>query len=467
MGIWTLDVTTGTQIRDANLNRLLGLEPRETTQPFDEFLTHISPDDVAAVREAFTTSVREGRPLNVEFRVVRPDGRVRWFRDQGDVFGASTSQSPNMAGACVDVTERREAEEALRGSEERLRLILESATDFAIFAMDRDRRVTSWSSGAEVVFGYSAAEAVGQVADMVFVPEDRAAGGPEGEAETALRTGRAADERWHLRRDGTRFWASGVMAPLLNGGGFVKVLRDLTYRKRMEDALRAAHNELEGRVAARTAELERALDALGAEMARRRDLARELATVQEDERRRVSRDLHDTVGQTLTGLGLAAAAGRADRVRELTDQLAREIHQVAIRLRPVALDDMGLDAALAELVRQWSAASGVPVDFVSPGVGRLPAPVETAVYRVAQEALTNVARHARATRAGVSVTRTPDQVSITVEDDGAGFDPGTNWAGRLGLLGMRERVAQIDGTLEIESALGRGTTVIARFPVGP
>ncbi len=479
MGIWTLEIDTGSQMRDANLNALLGLEPRQTTQPFEEFLTHVHPDDVPAVRAAFEASIREGRPLNVEFRIVRPGGAVRWLRDQGDVFGDAAVGASHMAGACIDVTERRQAEEGLRRSEERQRLILETATDFAILTLDSDRTVTSWSPGAAATFGYATDEMIGQSADALFTPEDRAAGVPGAEAAEARRAGRAADERWHLRKDGTRFYASGVMRPLRDGGGFLKVARDLTDRKRMEDELRTVQGQLEARVAERTADLERTLAALGAEMERRRDLARELATSQEDERRRVSRDLHDAVGQTLTALGLAAAAGEAARVRDLTDQLAREVHQVAVRLRPVALDDMGLDAALAELARQWSAASGVPVDLVTAGaggdadadaeltgVGRLPAPVETAVYRLAQEALTNVARHARATRAGLSVTRTAGHVTVTVEDDGAGFAPAAPRAGRLGLLGMQERVAQVGGALEIESAPGRGTTVIARIPVG-
>ena len=472
MGIWTLDLGTGSHVRDANLNGLLGLDPIETTQPFDDFFGHVHPDDREGVRAAFAASIAEGRMLAAEFRIVHPDGAVRWLRDQGDTFTDTPVGGPRMAGACVDVTERREAEEALRRSEERLRLIFASATDYAILTLGPDRTVTGWSLGAEATFGYAADEIVGRPADLVFTPEDRAAGAPEDETGTARRDGRAADERWHLRKDGSRFYASGVLTLLRDGGGFVKVLRDLTDRKRMEDELRAARDELEARVAERTADLE-------AEMARRADLTRRLASAQEDERRRVSRELHDSVGQLLAGLALAVkavgaagdlpppAAARLAEVQRVADTLGREAHALAVRLRPTSLDDIGLSVALGQLVSEWSARSGVPVDLQATGLdaGRLPAEVETVLYRVVQESLTNAARHARATQVSVVVSRLDGGATVAVEDNGAGFDPEAAGRGRLGLVGMRERVALAGGTLDIESAPGAGTTVLAYLPV--
>ena len=471
MGIWTLDGETGIHVRDANLNGLLGLAPAETAQPFTEFFNHIHPADRDRVTAAFDDSLRNVRPLNVEFRVVRPDGAVRWLRDQGDVFGDAAAGRQHMAGACVDVTERREAEE-------RLRLVVESATDYAILTLAPDRTVTTWSPGAEATFGFAADEIVGRAADVLFTPEDRATGAPEQEVQTARRDGRAADERWHLRKDGSRFYASGVLTPLGDPThGFVKVLRDLSDRKRMEDELRAARDELERRVAGRTAELTAALDALEVEMARRADLARRLATTQEDERRRVSRELHDSVGQLLAGLALAVqavgsagdlpppAAGRLAEVQRVADALGKEAHALAVRLRPTSLDDLGLEAALGQLVAEWSARTGVRAALHAAGLGRLPPEVETTIYRVVQEALTNVARHARPNQASVTVSRHAGVAAAVVEDDGVGFDPDTIPKGRLGLLGMRERAELVGGGLDIESRPSSGTTVVVRIPV--
>jgi PAS domain S-box-containing protein len=385
-----------------------------------------------------------------------------------------------MAGACVDVTERREAEEALKDSEERLRLILESATDFAIFTMTLDRVVTTWSPGAEAAFGYTADEMIGRSGDVVFTPEDRAEGVPAAEAEGALRDGRSADERWHLRKDGTRFYASGVMSPLRDGGdvGFVKVARDLTERKRMEDALREAHGFLEGKVKERTAELVATLSSLEAEMERRRDMARRLATAHEDERRRMSRDLHDSVGQLMAGLSLAlksveaagklppASAAKLTEARGVLDALGREVHGLAVRLRPTVLDDIGLEPALEQLVSEWTERTEVEVAFQSSGIdlGRLAPEVETAVYRIVQEALTNVAKHARASAASVVLSRSDGHVTVVVEDDGVGFVPDAAPKGRLGLLGMRERAALVGGVLDVESSPGGGTAVRVRIP---
>jgi signal transduction histidine kinase len=211
--------------------------------------------------------------------------------------------------------------------------------------------------------------------------------------------------------------------------------------------------------------------------AARDDLLRRIVTAQEDERRRVSRELHDSVGQLVTALKLAVsaareecppAAGRLGEVQQLADELARTVHDLAVQLRPTALDDLGLNAALNQLLAGWSARTGVEVDFVCAreGAERLPAEVETTIYRLVQEALTNVTRHARAGRVGVVIGRHGGQATLAVEDDGVGFDPeAAAESGRLGLIGMRERAALVGGSVEVESAPGRGTTILARFPV--
>jgi PAS domain S-box-containing protein len=216
----------------------------------------------------------------------------------------------------------------------------------------------------------------------------------------------------------------------------------------------------------------------------RQSLLRRLAEAQENERGRIARELHDQLGQELTALKLglrllkdqrpASTSFREPlgRLEQLTDRLMREIHRLAWELHPAALDDLGLEAALRRYTIEWSEHSGIPVDFHCPGneTGRLPLDLETALYRVTQEALTNVLKHTKAKRVGVLLERRRGHVSLIVEDDGAGFDPSAAFQaggtrGRLGLLGMKERVTLAGGTIEIESSGGAGTTVIVRVPV--
>ena len=204
-----------------------------------------------------------------------------------------------------------------------------------------------------------------------------------------------------------------------------------------------------------------------------------LVAALEQERLRLSREIHDVLGQSLTALSLevkaleaiargARARERVSRVRALVASTSEQAHEIARSLRPTGLADLGLVRALGSYLTEWGLRTGVATDFLATGMdSRLPDDVETTLYRVAQEALTNVARHARAKHVSVVLERTPWQVLLVLDDDGEGFDlrapmrPGA----RLGLLGARERVALVGGTLSVESGRGSGTSVFARVPL--
>jgi len=213
----------------------------------------------------------------------------------------------------------------------------------------------------------------------------------------------------------------------------------------------------------------------------RTGLLRRLVVAQEEERSRLSRELHDKMGQHLSALALNLelhrdSVGRGsqqgamiERLSELAEGLSQEVRALAWELRPPEMDGLGLEQALASYAEQWSRRSGVAVDFVSTGEGRarLTPDAETALYRVCQEALTNVLKHSGAEGVTVVFERTPDEVVLVVEDDGRGFDPETPSAGadgrrRLGLLGMKERLELAGGSLTVESSAGAGATVVAR-----
>jgi signal transduction histidine kinase len=207
-----------------------------------------------------------------------------------------------------------------------------------------------------------------------------------------------------------------------------------------------------------------------------RDALRRVVSAQELERKRLARELHDETGQALTSilLGLRTLEEETDPgtlratardLREMTVQTLQDVRRLAVELRPSALDDFGLVPALERLVSGFRDQTGLVVELEARIQGRLPGEVETALYRIVQEALTNVMKHARARHVSVLVTRKDASVAAVMEDDGRGFSPDEVGDEGLGLLGMRERLALLDGTLRIESRPGSGTTVVAEVPV--
>lgn len=205
----------------------------------------------------------------------------------------------------------------------------------------------------------------------------------------------------------------------------------------------------------------------------------QLLRVQENERRRIARELHDELGQLLSGLsmelGLLSAAVRQDeglqqrlfRINGLAEQMGRQMRQLAFELRPALLDDLGLLPALTHYLEVWSQRTGVATHLKTSGFRRrLPVDAETALYRIVQEALTNVARHSHACSVDIQLQRQRQRVALVIRDDGVGFDfnglshsPGSRIC--LGLKGMRERLALLNGTLEVESQPGQGTRLVA------
>jgi signal transduction histidine kinase len=204
-----------------------------------------------------------------------------------------------------------------------------------------------------------------------------------------------------------------------------------------------------------------------------RDAFRRVVDAQETERRRLARELHDETGQALTSilLGLKALEESADpgavgQLRQLVVGTLQDVRRLAVELRPPVLDDFGLDAALERLTSSFSEQTGMPVRFESNlGDVRLPEEVETALYRIVQEALTNVVKHAQAQSVSVVLSRNGDSAVAFVEDDGQGFDPKRARPDGFGVEGMRERVALLDGHLRLESRPGGGTTIVAEVPL--
>lgn len=350
----------------------------------------------------------------------------------------------------------RSAHSTAEAASERLSLLTESFDDVAIISMDVDGNVDGWNPGAEAIFDIKEKDILGRTADVIFTPEDRADHRPEQERAQAVKTGRAMDERWHVRKDGSRFFASGVMVPLYRDGlleGFAKIARDLT------EAIAAEASLVEIET------LKRLVDA------------------QESERTRIARDLHDHLGQQLTALRLKIEALKAtyvaepamikaiDETQSMAKRIDEEITFMTWELRPTALDNLGLRNALGNFVNEWSKNYGVEAEFHSTGRRRvrLAPDIEINLYRIAQEALHNVLKHAKASKADVMLEYGKDTVVLIIEDNGVGFNQKAVLQGKnkdhFGIVGMKERAALLGGKLEIETARSKGTTIIARVPI--
>jgi len=482
----------------ADWRELRSLDGKEfihsTNEANKDWLEEYIPEtDRRLVSDAFEKAIQTKSIYELEHRVNRLDGLIGWAFSRAIPVLDEAGEIVEWLGAASDVTERKRAEELLRESEERLRLTMESVTDYAILTMDTAGRIKSWNAGAERIFEYTEEEVIGQSTELIFTPEDRAAGAPEAEMKGAREDGRAADERWHIRKNGRRFYMSGVLSPLYDGDdnltGYAKIARDLTEQQHAEEALRRAHEDLEHKVEERTLDLAKANESLRAENAERRriekarlQLLRQLVRVQDDERRRIARDIHDHLGQQSTALRLKLEVLKGackkykelcapiSQAQEIAASLDSDVDFLAWELRPAALDDVGLAAALGNFVKEWSKHFGIPSDFHSTGMDAdRPSPeIETNLYRIAQEALNNTCKHAQASRVDVLLERRDHSIVLIIEDDGVGFDTEqtiTETDRGLGLLGMRERAALIGGTLEIEASPNQGTTVYARLPV--
>ena len=372
-----------------------------------------------------------------------------------------------------------EAKIALRRSEERFRLLVDAVQDYAIFMLDVEGYVSSWNTGAERIKGYEVSEIIGKHFSIFYPEEDIRAGKPRRELEIAAKEGRLEDEGWRLRKDGSRFWANVVITAIRNDAGrligFGKVTRDFTEKIKANEALR---KEIAERTAAerRVQDSERSL----------RQLSVRLLQTQDDERRRIGRDLHDSVGQYLVGLKMKVDSLKSSRERgqrdddsqltecsQLVEEAIKEVRTISYLLYPPMLEELGLKSAIPWYLDGFTKRSGIKTSFeVSPEFDRIPGDLELALFRVLQESLTNVHRHSGSPTATVRLMTENRCVLLQIVDEGSGNQSknlenlAMDWMGALGvgLRGMNERVRQLGGSLELSSAQGR-TTVTARIPI--
>lgn len=407
--------------------------------------------------------------------------------------------SNNFLGVTFDdVTDRKLAERILRDSEERLRLLVHGVQEYAIFQLDPMGHVVSWNPGAERLKGYSSNEIIGKHFSLFYPQEDLLNNKPQELLEKAARHGQSEDEGWRIRKDGSRFWANVVITALRDPNrnllGFAKLTRDMTERRKKEEALTRTKELLELRVEQRTAVLTRVNQELRTEIAEReraeeqlrnsldqlRALAARLQSVREEERTSISREIHDELGQACTAIKMDLSligrklAKKQTQLRtkvycaiQLVDGTIAALRRIASQLRPRTLDDLGLAAALESQAQDFESRTGIPCNLILPQKAlTLDPDRSTAIFRIFQESLTNVARHSHATRVEARLQVENDRVLFLVCDNGRGFDPEEAKARKsLGLVGMQERALLLNGDIKIEGVAGAGTTMTLTIPL--
>jgi PAS domain S-box-containing protein len=346
--------------------------------------------------------------------------------------------------------------------EEQFRPLVESVKDYAIYMLDTDGKIVSWNQGAERIKGYKAEEIIGRHFCCFYTPEDREEGKPEKTLSNAAEKGQLETEGWRVRKDGSRFWADVVVTTLYDSKGrvlaFLKITRDLTGRLQKQRALRASQETM-------------------------RHLSNQLLHAQDEERKRIGRELHDGVGQYLAILKMYLESLKSNQFstetikQKLSDciQLANEamrgIRTTSYELSPPMLEECGLDQAVPWFLEGFMERSGIITTYDISGIKRLPNDLEIAIFRVLQECLANTRRHSESPKVHVRLQQKDGTLLLEVRDWGKGIPQdildafNNDSPGRLGvgLRSIKERIDLLSGELKVDSNK-RGTTITASVP---
>jgi len=430
----------------------LGYEREELLLITWAVMTH--PEDLAADTAHFNRVMAgEIDGYSIDKRWIRKDGQVVHTIMAAKCVRRADGVVAFFVGLVLDITNRKLAEDKLRRSEALLssgqRISHTGSWVWSVVTGD-----LSWSDEIFRICGVESASftLTHETARETTHPDDRL--DTDRAFETAVHDRSVFERQFRIRRpDGTVRYVSGVGYPMFDETGalteYVGTIMDITDQREAESI--------------------------------RDELLRRLVGAQEEERRRIAIEMHDQFGQLLSALVLKLSTLKAERgrrtnlgrelesVERIARQLDTDLDLIVSRLHPPSLDDLGLVAALRDYIERWSEDFGIHAEFHSSAMeaGGLTDEIDTALYRIGQEALNNVARHAHAMNVAVLLDRRADRVSLIVEDDGVGFDVEQRIASRqrFGLLGMRERATLLRGTLDIESRPGNGTTVAVRVPV--
>ena len=488
--LYTLDAEGIITYISPAIKPILEYDPSEVIgRPLWDF---VYDEDLSLAKDQFQKIISTGRLILREYRVLDRSGKIRWLRASGKP-SYKDDQVIGLRGVATDVTKRKWAEERLN----LLSQAVEQSSE-GIALSDLEGNVLFVNKAFADLHGYEVEEIIGKHFSIFHTPEQLPA------VEEAIRQvremGKFIGESWHARRDGTVF--PGLMHnSLLRGSrgrpiGFMAMLRDITDLKKAEEKLRENQVELERRVKERTADLMKAKEDLTSELRRRketmnhllmyqrrlRSLASELTLTEERERRQIASYLHDNIGHALAMArikldslrGLVSPADLAASLDDATDMIKaaiQEVRSLTFELSPPVLHELGFEEAVDWLAERFHKVNGISCTVAIDGqVNPLADEISIFLFHSVRELLVNVAKHAGAKSAKISINRDEDHIVIRVEDDGVGFSPSKTDSylqenGGFGLFSIRERFESIGGTMAIESQPGRGCCVILSAPL--
>lgn len=494
VGFWFCDLPFDKLNWDERVKEHFYLPP-DAEVTIDTFFEQLHPDDRERTRHAIAASNANDIPYDIEFRAVARDGRVKWIRAMGRTFYDAKRQPIRFDGITLDITERKRAEQREQkiimetvAATAKFRAVFEQTPVFAVI-MALDGTVIDANRLSLEACGYREDQVLGRLfweTGWWRVSKD---------VQSKIRKATALAAKGIPSREILKYyWADGTehivdfaIHPIVDERGNILFLHptgvDITDLKRAEENFRTLAETLDAEVRARTRELEeRNLDVLN-QSGRLRDLSHRLIQIQDEERRHIARELHDSAGQTLAVLGmnlqtLMQKVGSrvpdvmkvAEESQQMVRELSNEIRTTSYLLHPPLLDETGIGEALRWFIEGLMDRSGMNITLaISENFGRLMREMELAIFRIVQECLTNVHRHSGSKSAAIRISRDARMVSVEVEDQGKGISrerllelqsQGTG----VGIRGMRERVNRFGGEIRIHSE-GAGTSIIVSLPL--
>ena len=446
-GTFERNLRTGVLTWSREMEAMYGLPPGSFAGTKDAFHNLIHPQDRERVIDLTTAALTSCEPVTGEWRAQWPDGSVHWIAGRWQAFADSSGEISRVAGVNMDVTERKQAEQALRESEERFRSVFQDA-GVGMVIVSLDGRFLGANKTFCEALGYTEEEIVGKTVESVTLAQDW----PTFSQKLQDTLTGASSFRWFdkrcLHKNGEIIYTQSSASLIRGSDGapryFVGEVIDVSSRKRAEDALST--------------------------------MTRKLIDAQEQERARIGRELHDDINQRLAMLGvqLQKVADYPSDLKEQVRQLREELLQISNDVQALShemhsskLEYLGVVAGLKSWCREFGERHQVTVNFKAEVAAPITADVGVTLFRIVQEALSNAIKHSGAKQIEVQLSEHSDQIHLSIRDAGKGFDIETARRGRgLGLVSMEERVRLVNGTIAIDSTPMRGTDVCVRVPAG-